>query len=74
MTASFTEQMVTSYPLIGILSRGSFPSSLVGEGRVRGYPSSGPMLKRISPPSPTRGRRKKIWIRGFRRNDDEGTE
>src|SRR5215208_1222987 len=45
------------YSLIGMLSRGKYPSPLVGEGRVRGYPSSGSMLKRISPPSPTKGRR-----------------
>src|SRR5687767_6199314 len=47
------------YSILGMLSRGNYPSPLVGEGRVRGHPSSGSMLKRISPPSPSGGEGKR---------------
>ncbi len=38
MTASFLEQMLTIYTHLGMLSTESYPSPLVGEGRVRGVP------------------------------------
>src|SRR4051812_41253561 len=47
------------YSLLGMLSRGFYPSPLVGEGRVRGTPHPARCSMSISPPSPARGEGKR---------------
>ena len=43
MTASFLEQMANSYPLIGMLSRGKFPSPLFHSRHARARPAHLPL-------------------------------